>query len=342
MPRLIVAIGPGDAADVPAGAIAALRSEAVAVVHAPPLGDDVPGLLGVDVRPLDPDACPDDAVVVAPDAAAHAFALASPDVPVVPDRDRLRERVIGAGVARLARVGAELRARCPWDRVQVPETILPHTIEEAFEVAEAFRSGDPERQIDEIGDLLFQSVFLARFLEEDGVADLGSVAGIQADKLISRHPHVYGDAVAADARDVRGLWETQKRAARGGEIFHEVPAGLSALAFSSKLQKRAAAIGFVFPSVEDALAKLVEEVDELRAAPDADEVGDVLFAAIAVARALQVDAELAVRFSATKFRDRVDRAASMAAAEGRTFEDLDLATQAAYYRRAKADLDAER
>ncbi len=342
MPRLIVAIGPGAAAEVPAGAIAALRSEGVTVVHGPPLDDGVREALGAEVRRFDASTCPDDAVVVAPDRVALDLARAHPDVPTAPDRERLRERAIAASVARLARVGAELRARCPWDRVQVPETIVPHTIEEAFEVAEAFRAGDPDHQADEIGDLLFQSVFLARFLEEAGTADLGSVADAQADKLIARHPHVYGDAVAADAADVRGLWETQKRTARGGAIFHEVPPGLTALAYSAKLQKRAAAVGFVFSGADDALRKLVEEVDELRDAPSEEEIGDVLFAAIAVARALGVDGELAVRFSATKFRDRVDRAADLAAAEGHAFESLDPGAQADYYRRAKADLDPDR
>ncbi len=337
MPRLIVALGSGDVVDLPAVAVQAVR-ESADVVHALDIADDVVALLGVETRTFDAASCPDDAVVVAPDVAAFAISRVYPDTPTVPDRERLRARAIGAGVARLAQVGAELRLLCPWDREQVPETIVPHTIEEAFEVAEAFHGDDPERQIDEIGDLLFQSVFLARFLEEDGVADLGSVAEAQADKLISRHPHVYGDEAAADAGAVRGLWERQKRASRGGEIFHEVPAGLSALAFSSKIQKRAAAVGFVFPGREEALGKLSEELDELRAAPDGEEVGDVLFAAIAVARALGVDPELAVRLSATKFRDRVDRAAALASDDGRVFEELDLDTQFAYYLRAKAEL----
>jgi len=338
MPRLIVGLGSGAVADVPAVAMTAIADAGPGAVHGPPMPEELTACLGVAVAPYDPTTCPADAIVVAPDPAAVAIAADLPDTPTLPDRDALRARAIGAGVARLAQVGLELRERCPWDREQVPETILPHTVEEAFEVAEAFASGESARQVDEIGDLLFQAVFLSRFLEEAGIADLGEVARIQADKLVSRHPHVYGDAVAAEAGAVFGLWESQKRASRGGEIFHEVPAGLPALAYSAKLQKRAGAVGFQFPDVDSALAKLTEEVGELTREPSADELGDVIFAAIAVARALGVDAELAVRRSSATFRDRVDRASEIAAARGEVFEKLAPDVQLRYYRAAKADL----
>lgn len=332
-------MGAGTADDVPLRAVEALRRRGVTRVMAPDLDAEVSALLGVDVDPLDEGACPSDAVIVAPDAVALRLARRFPDAETVPDRTALRDRAIGAGVARLAHVGATLRAECPWDREQVPLTIVPHTVEEAFEVAEAFRGDDTAHQADEIGDLLFQAVFLARFLEEAGAADLGTIADGQADKLISRHPHVYGDTVARAAADVVGLWERQKRESRGGEIFHEVPVGLSALAYGAKVYKRAAAVGFVFPDVASALEKLEEEVEELREDPSANEVGDVIFAAVAVARALQTDAELAVRHSADVFRQRVTRAAELATARGDRFEDLSLDAQLRDYLAAKREIE---
>ncbi len=336
MPALIISLGAGRVADLPLLAFRRIMDLPVGTVYAPPLDEALEAFLPVAIRPYDAATCPDDAVVVAPDPQAWRIASAFPGADTVPARELLRERAVGAGVGRLAGVGRELRLRCPWDREQVPETIVPHTVEEAFEVAEAFHGDDRARQVDEIGDLLFQSVFLARFLEEAGVADLGAIADIQADKLISRHPHVYGDVVAREAGDVVGLWERQKRDARGGEIFHEVPVGLPALAFGAKMQKRAAAVGFEYPDADAALAKLREEVAELDADRSADELGDVIFAAVSVARALSVDPELAVRRSAATFRDRVTRAAALARADGHAFESLGPAEQLAYYSRAKA------
>jgi MazG family protein len=269
------------------------------------------------------------------------LALAAPAAQTVPDRQTLRNRAIGAAVAQLAQVGAHLRLECPWDRAQTAETIVPHTVEEAFEVAEAVATGDVERQADEIGDLLFQSVFLAQLLEETGDGDLGGIAADHARKLISRHPHVYGEAVAETAGGVRDLWERQKREGRGGGIFHELPAGLPALAYATKAQRRSASVGFEFAAAGQALAKLDEEVAELQADPCSDELGDVLFACVAVARSLKVDPEIAVRTAAQRFRARVEEAARLAEVAGKRFEDLDAITQLAFYSDAKAGQSRE-
>ena len=329
----IVALGPGDAEAIPASALR-LVQEATAV-YARPLDQSVVDVLGVTISPL-PAEVPDGAVVVASDFDAHRLAVEMPEATTSPDRAALRLRAIGAGVARLASVGSHLRIHCPWDRVQTAATIVPHTVEEAFEVAEAVGSGDVAKQADEIGDLLFQSVFLAQLLEESGDPDLGQIANDHADKLIFRHPHVYGEAVAESAGGVRDLWETNKRAERGGGIFHEMPPGLPALAYATKAQKRADAVGFDFTSPEEALAKLDEEVAELHADPNIHELGDVMFACVAVARRLKIDPEIAVRQAAQRFRDRVERAEQLAAAAGENWTELDIDAQERWYQQAKA------
>lgn len=332
----VIGLGPGAPDAVPATALAAIDESDPAAIVAPPLPPDLLQAIAVHPGPL-PDPVPDGAVVVAPDPQAHAIAQRLAAAATLPARDQLRARAIGARVAELAVVASRLRAECPWDRVQTAETIVPHTVEEAFEVAEAVAEGDPAHQADEIGDLLFQSVFLAALLEEDGHADLATVARGQADKLISRHPHVYGDQAAADAGAVVDIWEQRKRAERPDQgIFHELPPGLPALAYAAKAQKRAASAGFAFADVQAALDKLDEEVGEVRADPGQHEVGDVIFAAVAVARAAGVDPEIAVRAAAARFRERVEGAAALAAEAGEDFEALDPRAQLEWYARFRA------
>jgi MazG family protein len=331
----VVGLGAGAPEAVPAVALAAVAGSPR--VLAPALEPALAAALPAVPEPLgDPGDAPDGAVIVAPDAEAHRIALRLPDAATVPDRAALRARAIGAEVAALAEVGLRLRRECPWDRVQTAETIVPHTIEEAFEVADAVARGG-EGLADELGDLLFQAVFLSQLLEErDGAAGLAAVARGQADKLVSRHPHVYGDAVAESAAGVVDLWERRKREERADQgIFHELPAGLPALAYATKAQKRAAAAGFDFPDVEAALAKLDEEAAELRAEPGARELGDVLLAAVGAARAVGADPELALRASAQRFRERVERAAALAAAAGDDFERLPPERQVHWYEEAR-------
>ncbi len=330
----IVGLGSGDPDAVPVGAIRALASANTLI--APELTPELIGVIGrAPGRLGEIGAIPDGATVVATDLEAHRLAQRLPAAATVPGRAALRTRAIGAAVAHLVEVGAHLRRECPWDREQTAATIVPHTIEEAFEVAEAVAAGDVERQADEVGDLLFQAVFLAQLLEETGEGDLGEIADSHARKLISRHPHVYGEAVAETAGGVRDLWERQKREGRGGGIFHELPAGLPALAYATKAQRRAASVGFEFADAGDALEKLDEEVGELRAEPGDRELGDVLFACVAVARSLKVDPELALRSAAQRFRARVQRAAELATVGGERFEDLGPEEQLAWYLRAK-------
>ena len=331
----VVGLGTGAPDSIPV--VAAAAAAQARRVMAPEL---VPELLAalapvVPERLGDLELVPDGAVILAPDVEAHRLAVLLPEARTIPERGALRARAIGAEVAALAEVGLRLRRDCPWDREQTAETIVPHTIEEAFEVADAVATGGVGL-VDELGDLLFQTVFLAQLLEEDGGADLGGVARGQVDKLIGRHPHVYGEAVAESASGVLDVWERLKREERADQgMFHELPPGLPALAFATKVQKRAAAVGFEFPDAQAALAKLEEEAAELREEPGARELGDVLFASVGAARALGADPELALRASAQRFRARVERAARLAAAAGDEFAAIPRARQMRWYQEAK-------
>ena len=257
---------------------------------------------------------------------------------------------LGDALVELQELTERLRRECPWDREQTALTIVPHTVEEAYEVADAAHAGDDAKLLDEIGDLLFQAYFLALLLQERGRGDLESAArGVHA-KLVSRHPHVFGDAEARTAGRVRERWEQIKREDEGREgIFHDVPEGLPALLYARKAQQRAKSVGFDYPDLAGALADFEDELRELRAElperdpspetePDARvaaELGDVLFAAVNVARRLNVDPELELRAATKRFRGRVERAAELAAANGETWTALSLDDQDAYYDEAK-------
>jgi XTP/dITP diphosphohydrolase/tetrapyrrole methylase family protein/MazG family protein/ATP diphosphatase len=254
----------------------------------------------------------------------------------------------------LQRLTERLRRDCPWDREQTARTIVPHTVEEAYEVADAAVSGTPEKLLDELGDLLFQVYFLSLLLSEQGRGDLEAVARTIHAKLVRRHPHVFGDAEASSAGQVKSRWEDIKREQEGREgIFHDVPGGLPALLQARKVQRRAAAIEFEYPDTAGALADLDDELRELReaveeAAPAAAEtepdprlfaeVGDVLFAAVNVARRLGVDPELALRAASERFVTRVERAERLAEADGVQFANLELGDKDRYFDAAKEAL----
>jgi XTP/dITP diphosphohydrolase/tetrapyrrole methylase family protein/MazG family protein/ATP diphosphatase len=229
-----------------------------------------------------------------------------------------------------------LRRECPWDREQTAQTIVPYTVEEAYEVADAAFAGDDAKLLDEVGDLLYQSYFLALLLQERGAGDLEAAARGVTAKLIARHPHVFGDAEAKNAEHVRERWEALKREKEGREgIFHDIPEGLPALSYAQKTQVRARAVGFEYPDLAGAVAVLDDEIRELKEDLSAHELGDVLFAAVNVARKLGADPELELRAAAKRFRERVETAEALAAAEGKDWAKLGLAEQDAYYDRAK-------
>ena len=254
----------------------------------------------------------------------------------------------------LQQLTEQLRADCPWDREQTARTIVPHTVEEAYEVADAALDGDPRRLLDELGDLLFQVYFLALLLDEEGHGDLERVARRVHGKLVRRHPHVFGDADARTAGRVRENWDRIKSVDEGREgVFHDVPDSLPALLHARKVQRRAAAVGFEYPDLESRFAHLEAELAELHAevlrsgAPDpetepdarvADELGDVLFLTVNVAMRLNVDPELALRRASRKFVARVERAGTLAAERGESWVDLGLEEQDRYYDLAKEEL----
>lgn len=220
---------------------------------------------------------------------------------------------IAEALLRLDAITRRLRAECPWDREQDERSIVPHTVEEAYELADAAQRGDDAKLLDELGDVLFQVYFLAMLLEEREAGDLVAVAEHCTEKLIRRHPHVFGEVQASTAAEVLRNWDRIKSDEVGREpgLFGEVPENLPGPLYARKLQRRAASAGFDFASSAEAMDKVDEEVGELRAVlADGErderfhEVGDALFALVAVARKLHVDPELALRAAADRFRGR--------------------------------------
>jgi MazG family protein len=245
-----------------------------------------------------------------------------------------------AAIERLDEITRRLRRECPWDREQDERSIVPHTVEEAYELADAACRGDDARLLDELGDVLFQVHFLALLLEERGSGDLAAVADGCREKLIRRHPHVFGAESGESARliagdlpetpdQVRGNWDRIKREVEGGpsELFAGVPENLPALLYARKLQRRAVAAGYEEAETADAARILRETADDLAglldqgesAAPDAEPherrrvetaIGELLFAAVSAARRLGADPELALRARAGRLAELKDSNAS--------------------------------
>ena len=254
-------------------------------------------------------------------------------------------------IDRLNAIMAKLRAPvggCPWDVEQTFETIAPYTLEEAYEVADAIERGDVDDLKSELGDLLFQVVFHARMAEEQGLFVFDDVATAIADKLERRHPHVFGDEAAkADGVAQKARWEDIKAAERMAKAQHgvldDVPVGLPALARAAKLTRRAARVGFDWPSTAEVLDKLDEEVGELKAEIVAgdlekarEELGDLLFVMANLARKLGVEPEDALRGANAKFVRRFAFIEAELAKDGRTPEQSDLAEMDGLWDAAKA------
>ena len=258
----------------------------------------------------------------------------------------------GATVSRieeLQRVMARLRdpvEGCPWDLEQTFDSIAPHTVEEAHEVADAIARRDDAGLVDELGDLLFQVVFYAQMGRESGRFRFEDIVAAIIDKMVRRHPHVFGDARIEDAGAQSRAWEALKAAERpaSDSAMDAVPPGLAPTLRAAKLQRRAAAIGFDWPSACAVLPKLREEVEELAhelgagAGPAAlqEELGDLLFTCINIARHLEVDADEALRRSNIKFETRFRRMEAAAAAEGRSLRDSTGPELERYWEAAKA------
>ncbi|MFN3656326.1 MAG: nucleoside triphosphate pyrophosphohydrolase [Pseudolabrys sp.] len=262
-------------------------------------------------------------------------------------------------ISRLIEIMAALRTPgtgCPWDLEQSFETIVPYTIEEAYEVADAIARGDLDHLKDELGDLLLQVVFHARMAEELGLFDFGGVVEAVTTKLIRRHPHVFADAEGRTAEAVKGLWErikAEERAARGqgpeAGALAGVPVALPALTRALKLQNKAGDVGFDWNDVRAVLAKIREEADEIEAALDAQdeahaatEIGDLLFAAVNLARHLDADPEGLLRDANRKFERRFGSIERALAARGKRPEQASLEEMDALWDAAKAEEKAGR
>ena len=271
---------------------------------------------------------------------------------------QLAEPVAGE-MARLHALARTLREQCPWDREQTHASLVRYLIEETYEVVDALNAldeDDPstdEALIEELGDLLYQIEFHTTIAEQQGRFSLADVARTTHEKLVRRHPHVFGDVQATNAGEVVTTWDEIKRAERAAKIVDDAPdffAGVSraapSLSLAQKLQKRAAEVGFDWPDVHGASAKLDEEIGELRvAAKSGDpavvrmELGDVLFSVVNVARKLGLDAETALRDAADKFVARFARVQQLAAQRGMDLASCDLAQLDSLWDEAKRQLN---
>jgi MazG family protein len=236
---------------------------------------------------------------------------------------------------------------CPWDLEQTFATVAPYTVEEAYEVADAIERNDLSDLKEELGDLLLQVVFHSRMAQEQGAFDLAGVASAINDKMVRRHPHVFGDHSYDDLNAQVAGWETlkaqERKAKAKGGVLDDVPAGLPAMTRAVKLTKRAARVGFDWPSTDEVLDKLAEEVAELKveiAAGDKakarEELGDLLFVVANLARKLDVEPEDALRATNAKFVRRFSFIEAELAKDGRTPDQSDLAEMDGLWNAAKA------
>ena len=256
-------------------------------------------------------------------------------------------------IERLRTIMAALREPsrgCPWDLEQTWATIAPHTLEEAYELADAIERGDPAQVRDELGDLLFQVVFQSRIAEEQGLFDFDAVATAISDKLERRHPHVFGTATIGSAAEQTVAWEQHKAAERlaagtPAGVLDGVALGLPALTRAAKLGRRAAAVRFDWNAATDVLGKVQEECGELQDAMTggdpaqiAEELGDLLFSVAQLARHLGADPEAALRAANAKFERRFRRMESILAGQGRAPREASQEELEALWARAKQEL----
>lgn len=260
-------------------------------------------------------------------------------------------------ITRLLEIMARLRdpeQGCPWDKEQSFATILPFTLEEVYEVADAIERGDMDELKSELGDLLFQIVFYAQMAREQGLFEFGDIVAGIADKLVQRHPHVFASAEIESAAAQTLAWEKHKERERAqkaasesrpASVLDNIPLALPGLMRAAKLQRRVARVGFEWPDIMPVLDKIEEEIGELREAlanggkrdEMEHEIGDLLFACVNLARHAEIDPEVALRSVNRRFETRFRRVEALAAEQGRTLPQMTLAEMDELWEQAKRE-----
>ncbi|MBO1884502.1 nucleoside triphosphate pyrophosphohydrolase [Capnocytophaga sp. Marseille-Q4570] len=253
----------------------------------------------------------------------------------------MREKQLAA-FGRLLDIMDDLRAKCPWDKKQTMESLRHLTIEETYELGDAILNNDLQEVKKELGDLLLHIVFYAKIGSETGDFDIADVANGVCDKLIVRHPHIYGNVKVANEEDVKRNWEKIKLQEGNKSVLGGVPQSLPALVKASRIQDKAAGVGFDWENIDDVFAKIKEEIDELHAEVKAQkhtaieaEFGDVLFSLINYARFLKVNPEDALERTNKKFITRFQYLERKAAERGKSLRDMTLAEMESYWQEAK-------
>jgi len=257
---------------------------------------------------------------------------------------------VGAEMVRFHQLARTLREQCPWDQAQTHQSLVRYLLEETYEVVDALEALDPadpstdEALVEELGDLLYQIEFHATIAEQEGRFTMADVAQGVHDKLVRRHPHVFGDVVAVDPDTVVSNWDAIKRSEKGRtSVFDGVPTSQPSLSYADAVQRKAAKVGFDWPDVEGAWPKIAEEIDEVREAAATGnerevhlELGDLLFSVVNVARHLGVEPEAALRAATQKFRARFEQVESLARNRSIDLHAVDLATLDALWDEVKA------
>ena len=257
------------------------------------------------------------------------------------------------GMERLLDIMSQLRnpdGGCPWDLKQTFETILPHTLEEAYEVADAIESGDRDQLRDELGDLLFQVVFYSQLGKEEGSFQFADISNAMADKLLRRHPHVFGDIKAKDGDEALANWEaikqTERTAKQQHSVLDDIPKALPGMQRAAKMQKRAANVGFDWPEVAPVFDKLDEEVAEIHEAYASgerehvlDELGDLMFMCVNLARHMKANPEQVMRAANDKFERRFRLMEAQLQADGLAMAEQQIDDLEAAWQNAKLGSD---
>lgn len=244
--------------------------------------------------------------------------------------------------ARILKIMDELREQCPWDRKQTLESLRPLTIEETYELSDAILNNDLKNIKEELGDLLLHIVFYAKIGEEKGAFDVSTVINDLCEKLIHRHPHIYGDVKVANEEDVKQNWEKLKLKEGKKSVLGGVPVSLPALIKAWRIQDKAKQVGFEWDNIEDVWKKVEEETSELKEAVEIgkqekieEEFGDLMFALVNYSRFLKVDPEGALERTNLKFMKRFNYIEEVALQQGRKLEDMTLGEMDAIWNEAK-------